>query len=263
VIVRRTALIAMLVIAAAADAQPRATALAAVRIDENLGERVPTELWFSDAAGRRLQLGSLLDGERPTLLVLTYVRCRLLCSLVLHGTLDAVRAMPLALGRDYQLVIVSIDHKEEAASAAVRAAEIRARAGASQGLHYLVGAPRPIAALAASLGFRFAWDDRTEQFAHPAVIFVLGRDATITRYLHGVRFDPVELARSLRCADSPLQRSAAIGTAVMVCFRFDPAARAHRELIEAYLKIGAGVVMTILGSVVLVLFWWERRRRRS
>lgn len=248
-----------------AHSQPRPAALDRVAIDERIGERVPLDLWFSDAIGRRLQLRELFDpaNPRPVLLVLSYVRCRMLCSLVLHGATDAVAAMSMRSGRDYRFVVVSIDPREDAASAAARTRELKTRIGATGDVQYLVGAERPIQALADSLGFRFAWDDRTEQFAHPAVVFVLAPDGTITHYLHGVQFPPELVASALRGAAAGERGVAtAIAESVISCFRFDPAARAHREMIESYLATGAAVLTLTLGSSVLWLFLWERRRRR-
>jgi protein SCO1/2 len=251
---------------AAADGLPRPPALDRIGVDERVGERVPLEAWFSDAIGRRVQLGELFtpSERRPVLLVLSYVRCRMLCSLVLRGATDAIAAMPLVLGQDYRFVVVSIDPREDAASAAARGRELRTRMGErGDGLQYLVGAERPIRALAKSLGFRYAWDAGTEQFAHPAVVFVLTPDGTIARYVHGVQFEPGELAAALRgAANGERGIAASIGESVLGCFRFDPAARAHREMIESYLGIGAAALSLTLGLAVLWLFLWERRRRR-
>lgn len=249
----------------AAAEPPRPPQLREARIDERIGERIPLDLWFSDAVGRRLPLREVFSPEdrRPVLLVLSYVRCRMLCSLVLRGVTDAISELPPVPGLDYRFVIVSIDPREDAASAAARTRELLERTGPDVDLRYLVGAERPIRALADSLGFTYVWDDRTEQFAHPAVAFVLSPDGMIVQYLHGVQFAPATLARALRAASRGERGVAAmIGESVLGCFRFDPAARAHREMIERYLGIGAAVLMLALGSSVLWLFVWERRRRR-
>src|SRR5690606_16120183 len=89
-----------------AHSQPRPAVLEKISVEERIGERVPLDLWFSDAIGRRLQLRELFDAAdpRPVFLVLSYVRCKMLCSLVLHGATDAVAAMSLRAGRDYRFV---------------------------------------------------------------------------------------------------------------------------------------------------------------
>src|SRR5690606_20927243 len=113
---------------AAAEA-PRPRALEGVRVEERIGDKVPLELWFSDTTGRRIQLGALFRDGKPVLLVLAYVRCKMLCSLVLQGTTEAVRTLPLELGRDYRVVMVSIDPAEEAASAEAKRRELLRRSG--------------------------------------------------------------------------------------------------------------------------------------
>ena len=256
----------ILFVASAAVAEPgRPPPLRAVGVEEHVGTRIPLDLTFNDAAGRRIQLAELFGGGKPVLMVLAYMRCKMLCSLVLSATTEAVKAMPLELGRDYRLVTVGIDPTEDAASAAAKRDELLARAG-HPGEHdrwtYLVGADRAIHALADSLGFRYTWDPRTEQYAHPAVVFVLAPDGTIARYLQGVQLEPADLAAALGAAAAGRLSTLSIAETVLSCFHYDPAARAHREAIARYLQIGGAAICLLLGGTVLGLFRWERRRRR-
>jgi protein SCO1/2 len=258
--------LALLVVASTAAADPgRPPPLRGVGVDEHVGTRIPLDLTFNDAAGRRIQLGALFADRKPVVMVLAYMRCKMLCSLVLHETTEAVKQMPLELGRDYHVVTVGIDPSEDTASAAVKRDELLARAGhpgRPELWTYLVGADHAIHALADSLGFRYTWDPRTEQYAHPAVVFVLTPDGTISRYLEGIHLDPAELAGALRDASGGRLSTASIAETVLSCFHFDPAARAHREQIDRYLKIGGSVICLLLGGTVVGLLVWERRRGR-
>lgn len=249
---------------AAADL-PRPRQLAGAKVEQHLGDRIPLDLHFVSTEGRRVTLGSLFDGKRPVLLVLTYVRCKMLCSLVLRGTIDVVRKASLELGRDYRVASVSIDPTEDAASGAARKRDILGQIG--KGPHadwtYLIGAEKPIRALADSLGFRYTYDEHTEQFAHPAVIFVLTPDGRIARYMYGFQYEPTVVAAALRAAAAGQVFTESIPETVLGCFRFDPALRAHREMIQTYLEIGGTAVMLALLSSISLLFLWERRRRRS
>ena len=257
----------ILFVASAAVAEPsRPPPLRGVGVEEHVGARIPLDLTFNDAAGRRIQLAALFGDGKPVVMVLAYMRCKMLCSLVLAATTEAVKAMPLELGRDYRVVTVGIDPTEDTASAAARRDELLARAG-HPGEHdrwtYLVGADHAIHALADSLGFRYTWDPRTEQYAHPAVVFVLAPDGTIARYLHGVQLAPGDLAGALGAAAAGRLETRSIAEAVLSCFHYDPAARAHREAIARYLQIGGAAICLLLGGSVLVLFRWERRRGRQ
>jgi protein SCO1/2 len=184
---------------------------------------------------------------------------------VLHATTEAVRAMPLEPGRDYRLVTVSIDPSDDAAAAAARRDELLrriGRAGERDRWTFLIGAERPIRALAGALGFRYAWDPATEQFAHPAVVFVLGPDGTIARYLQGVALDPHEFAAAIRLAAGGRAAPTSIAQDVLSCFHFDPSGRAHREAIRRYLQLGGAAICLSLTAAILLLFAWERRRAR-
>lgn len=251
--------LAMLVARAQAE-PPRPPVLQRVGLDTRAGNQVPPELWFSSTEGRRVQLGELFDGERPVLLVLTYVRCKMLCSLVLRGTIDVVRAMKPKLGRDYRVVMVSIDPSEDLASAAARNRDIAGQLTQAEGWTYLVGAERSIHALAASLGFRYALDPQTDQFAHPAVLFVLTPTGTISSFVPGTQFDPKQITTALSIAKLGGIASTPGAETVLSCFMFDPALRAHRDLIERYLKIGGAVVFLLLAGMVGLLVRWERKR---
>jgi protein SCO1/2 len=268
---RRHSLALLLALAAAAApaaalAQPaRPPVLRGVGVDDHTGARIPLDLLFTDAAGRRLELAELFGGDRPVVLVLAYLRCKMLCSVVLQAITEVVRAMPLEVGRDYRLVTVSIDPSDEAAAAAVRRDTLLqriGRAGEPDRWTFLIGAERPIGALADRLGFRYAWDPRTEQFAHPAAVFVLAPDGTIARTLQGVGMDPIELAAAIRLAAAGGSAPGSIEQAVLSCFHFDPAGRAHREAIRRYLQIGGAAICLSLAAALSLLFVRERRRRR-
>jgi protein SCO1/2 len=167
-----------LVVAAAIAASPE------LGIDEHVGAQVPLASRFTDTTGADVTLRDVLtpgDGK-PTLLVMAYARCKMLCSVVLRGVADGVKAGRLAPGRDFHLVVVSLDPREtpdEAARVQAALLERLGRTSDRRAWPYLVGAPEAVGALARSLGFRYAWDPRTEQYAHPAVVFVLTPDARI------------------------------------------------------------------------------------
>lgn len=265
--IRPALAVALMLAAAPAAAEPAPPpALQGVGIEDHAGARIPLDLPFTEVGTRRARLGDYFGDGKPALMVLAYVRCKMLCSLVLQATVDAVRAMPLEVGRDYRLITVSIDPDEEAAAAAQRRAELVGRIGhpdQPERWTYLVGAERPIRALADRLGFRYRWDPRTEQFAHPAVIFVIAPDGTIARTFQAISPSPGDLAAALRRAVSGPVVAESIAERVLSCFRFDPAELAHRALIDRYLQIGgASVLFVVAGSVASLLVWERRRRRR-
>jgi len=231
-----------------------------IGIDEHVGDRIPAGITLTDSSGRVTQLGELFDGHRPVVLVMAYARCRLLCSVVLHGIGDAIRTSRHTPGVDFLPVVVSLDPTETPDEAARRQATLVERIGKRDrsAWPYLVGDPISIAALASSLGFRYAWDPKTEQYAHPAVVFVLTGDGRIAEYVRGVTFDGLDAAID-RASRGALTR----GTAedLLRCFHFDPTARRYGSKIHLAFELGASTVLVGVIVFVLSLVIWERRRR--
>src|SRR6185312_12910216 len=114
-----------------------------VAIDQRLGEKVPLDLPFKDESGHRKTLGECTAGK-PTVLVLAYFRCPMLCTQVLNDLLRALRATPADVGSTFNVVVVSIDPREKPPLAALKKAsylEQYGRPGAEAGWHFLPGDP--------------------------------------------------------------------------------------------------------------------------
>jgi protein SCO1/2 len=252
---------------AIAAAPPSAPLLAgsesrlAIGLDEHVGGDVPRELTFTDTTGRRVALAAYLD-RGPVVLVLAYSRCRLLCSVVLRGLTEAMRASRHVPGRDFVPVIVSLDPGETTDEAARRQSTLLAQVGRSgdrAAWPYLVGDDTSIHRLAEALGFRYAWDDRTQQFAHPAVVFVLTRDGRIAEYVRGVVYEALDDAID-RASRSELTTSTARD--LLRCFHDDPARSRYEARLQLAFRIGAAIIFCALVALIAGLVGWERRRGR-
>lgn len=264
-------IIALCVVAAlgSAHAQPAPRAIAASGLDEHIGAQVPLDVPFTAAGLGEVTLRQLLDGKHPVLLVIAYARCTMLCSLVLRGVTEVARALPRTPGVDYKLVLIGLDDNETIDEARRKQASLLAGLGpvpeatpSPERWPYLVGPRASIDAVANALGFRYAWDARTEQYAHPAVIFALTPDGRVARYLHGVQFAPDDVSSALDdAAAGKLLTTAA--ASVLRCFRFDPAARRAGARAQLFLQIGAACMFLVLLGAITLLVRWERRREAA
>jgi protein SCO1/2 len=187
----------------------------------------------------------------------------MLCSVVLHGIADAVAHGRHVPGREYLPVIVGLDPDETPQTAAHRQdillAEI-GHAGARGAWPYLLGDDASIHALAAALGFRYAWDPQTKQYAHPAVVFVLTPDGRIAEYLRGVAYPTLDDAidRAARGALTPSTTQD-----LLSCFHFDPSLRRYGKQLELFLRLGGLLVIATLGALIAWLVVLDRRRTRG
>jgi protein SCO1/2 len=248
------ALAILALLAATAHAQPAPAALSQAGIDERIGSQVPLDTELTDTQLGPRHLRDVLDPTQPTILILAYARCTMLCSLVLRGAIDVARK----LDRNARLVVISLDPRETVEEARAKRDSLVSQLPRAH-VSYLVGTRERIDAITGAIGFRYAWDPRTEQYAHPAVLTVLSPDGRVARYLHGIQFDPTEVAAALDDAAAGRFLSSP-AAAVLRCFHFEPSARMDRARIESYFRIGAAslAIGTLVGLVVLI-----RRKRRS
>ena len=128
--------------------------------------------------------------------MLAYYECPNLCTLVLNAMLTSVQDFKFDAGKEFEIVVVSFDPRETPALAAQKKKAYTQRYGRPRdngGWHFLTGDEPAIARLAQSVGFRFAWDTQTQQYAHPSAIMVLTPEGKVSRYFAGIEYPPKEL----------------------------------------------------------------------
>jgi protein SCO1/2 len=228
-----------------------------VGFDQHLGATLPLDAAFRDAEGHTVRLGQYF-GTRPVVLVPGYYECPNLCGIVWRGFLESARQLGLDVGRDFDVVAVSIDPRETPQLAWQKQVAYRqayGRAGTANGWHFLTGTAATISQLAQAAGFRYVYDAELDQYAHAAGLVVATPEGTISRYLFGVRFDPTDLRLAL-VESSSGRIGSPVDQLLLLCYHYDPANGQYGLLIMNLLR-GAGLVTlaTLLGFVV-----WSRRR---
>jgi protein SCO1/2 len=231
-----------------------------VAIDQRLGEKVPLDLPFKDESGHRTTLGECTAGK-PTILVLAYFRCPMLCTEVLNGVLAAARSIPANAGDDFNIVVVSFDPREKAPLAALKKAayvQEYGRPSGDRGWHFLTGDPLAIATLADAVGFQYEYDPESEQYAHASGIIFLAPDGTISRYLLGIKFPSSDVRLALTEASAGKVGSPA-DRLILLCYRFDPATGRYTFSVLRIMRwVSAAAVLALIGMV-----GWLFRRGRS
>ena len=122
-------------------AQALIPALHDVGLDQKLNGQVPRDLTFVDEAGRDVRLGDYF-GTRPVVLVLAYYECPMLCTEVLNGLVGSLETLPFDAGKQFDVVVVSIDPGETPALATQKKQlylKRYGRPGAENAMHFLTG----------------------------------------------------------------------------------------------------------------------------
>jgi len=238
-----------------------------VDVVERLNERVPGDLRFVDAFENQVRLDEFLGHGKPVVLSLVYFDCPMLCSLVEKGLVKGLTESGLGLGKDYVALTVSMNPKDTPRVAAQAQAGYVGHLGNRQAATprdwaFLTGGETSIHALAGALGFKYRWDAPTQQYEHPAVIFVLTPDGRIARYLYGVEF----LARDLRLAvveASEGRVGTTLDRVLLKCFQYDPASRKYRVVATNFVRAGAFCVFLMLVTGLAILWRQEWKRKNA
>jgi protein SCO1/2 len=225
----KAALLAAL-LALAAPAHERA-----IDFDPHPGATVAGALAFREAA-----LGDYYGGA-PVVLVLGYLGCVNLCGTTLDGVSLALRATGLEPERDYRALFVSVDPRDE-----------KAPPGRRAGWHFLTGAAAA-AMLAKAVGFNYAYDAASGEFAHPAGFVVLTPHGEVARYFAGVRYDAADLRAAIADAKRG-QTQSAFERVLLLCFH-DPEGGRHTPTVMLALRLIMGALLLALG----VLAWRHLR----
>jgi protein SCO1/2 len=251
-----------------AAGQPKPTDVAPpvlqdVRIDERLGNKVPLDLPFVDWNGAPFAFRSAFDGKKPVVLALVYYNCPMLCGLVLSGMAKGMRENGLVLGKDFEAVTVSFDPAETPAQGAERRRGYLQSIGlpdAGRTWPFLVGTEQASRALADAVGFHYAKDAATGQWAHLAAIFVLAPDGTVSRYLYGIEYPPKDLRLALvEAADGRVGTS--LDRFLLTCYRYDPASRKYEPYAIGIMRAGGALALAGLVALIGTLVWRERKTR--
>jgi protein SCO1 len=232
-----------------------------VAIAQKLGEQVPLDLMFRDEQGKVVRLRELFGNGRPVLLNFVYYQCPMLCPMTLEGTVTSLAQLKFDIGRDFDVITVSIDPRDKPQTAAELKDKYVRRYGrlqAASGWHFLTGHDGAIKSLADSVGFQYAYDTSTSQFAHASVLIVLTPDGRMSRYFYGFEYKPRDLRLGIVEASG-----GTIGTAVdqflLLCFHYDPAVGKYSRNALALVRAGGVTTLAILGGFIVVMVRREKR----
>jgi len=226
-----------------------------VGIDQKLDQSIPLDIAFRDEHGNPVQLGQYF-GEKPVILSLVYYNCPMLCTQVLNGLESSLKLIPMDIGKQFNVVTVSVDPTERPVLAEAKQAlysGLYGRPGAADGWHFLTGDEQQIKRLANAVGFRYAYDPASKQFAHASAIMVLTPKGKISRYFYGIQYPSRDLRLGLVEASE-----GKIGTPVdqvlLFCYHYDASTGKYGLLISRLIQAAAAATVLAIAGLVLVLY---------
>jgi len=241
-----------------------------VGIDQKLNTQLPLDLTFRDESGKTVRLGDYF-GSKPVIVSLVYYRCPMLCEQVLNGMTAALNVLKFDVGKEFNIVTVSIDPTETPEMAAKKKEVFLhryQRPTAAQGWAYLTGDQANIARLAKAVGFRYVYDERTKQYAHASGIVVATPQGRLAQYYYGIEYSPKDLRLGLIEA-SQNKIGTVVDQLLLYCYHYDPETGHYGAIAMRIMRIGGALTVLLLGGFVITMLRREsqagtlRRARHS
>jgi protein SCO1/2 len=219
-----------------------------VGIDEKLGQSVPLDITLVDENGDRVVLRDILD--KPTLLTFNYFRCTGLCTPLLNGVAEMLQRIDLTPGKDFQVLSVSFDPRDNAELAGLKKQNYVKQLPPNfppAAWRFLTGDPISTKRFADAVGFKFA--KRGDDYVHAGAIMVLSPNGKVARYLYGVTFLPFDVKMAI--AEAAQGRTGPTITRFLkFCYSYDPAGRRYfvditrvAAVFTIVLALGFGIVV--------------------
>jgi protein SCO1 len=238
-------------------------------IIEKLGDRIPLDLVFDNTAGKPVKLGDyFFKDHRPVVLALVYFRCPMQCPLILSKLGKRFNELDKTIGEHFNVVVVSFD-PTEGADAASRQQLTSFNAynrdplpeNLSDSWAFLTGPAETSRKLAQAVGFPYRYLAYSGEYSHPAVIFVLTPDGTVSRYLYGVDF-PTDRLRMALLEASDGRIGSSWDRIILWCFHFDPTKGEYVLKAFRVMQVATVVMAVAVGSLLAAMWFWVERRRR-
>lgn len=219
---------------------------------QNLNAQIPLDKTFRDETGKQVTLQQYF-GEKPVLVEMVFFYCPMLCIEVLRGTFDGLKETPFKAGQDYEMLVISINPEEGPELAAEKKAEYLSDFGMkdqAEGIHFLTGDEKNIKPVAQAIGFGYAYDETTDQYAHPAGFVMATPEGKVARYMSGVIFEPKDLRLGfLESGQGKI--GSPLDLIVLKCYRYDGQTGKYTFAIMNVLRI-AGMITVILVGLLMV-----------
>ena len=246
-------------------ANQKAPILSKVGIAQRLNQQLPLSLTFTDDAGQHVPLATYF-GQKPAILALVYYQCPMLCSEELNGLTGALQMVDEVVGRDFNVIVVSIDPSEGTDLAAAKKRTYVKRYGhpeTAYGWHFMTGTQANIDALTSAVGFGYAkipWPDgKLTQFAHASAIQIVTPAGKLAQYYLGVEYSPKDLRLGLVEASNG-KIGSPVDNILTYCYHYDPGTNKHSLIVARVVQLGGLVTVVSLGGFMFVMFRRDYRQ---
>lgn len=229
--------------------------LKGVSIEEKIGQKINLKLQVKNENNELVPLAVFFKPHVPVILSPVYFSCPGLCNFHLNGLTEILKTLDWSPSKQFEILAFSFDAKENskenndlAGKKKQNYIKLYDRADTEKGWHFVTADQQTINELTNSVGFKFKWNEKVQEWSHASAAIVLSDDGTISRYLHGIQFETRDVKLALNEAANGKVGNI-MDSVMLYCFKYDR----HQS------KYGLQVfrVMQLAGAfTVLILALW-------
>lgn len=232
-----------------------------VKLDEQLGEIINLDTWFSDENSRRIKLESLFD--KPVVLLPVFFKCTAVCDFLQADLTNALNIVDPVPGKDFNVITLSFSDDENythAKTSKNNYNNLIKRDFPLENWYYLTGDKENIRKVTDSLGYYFIKKEK-DFYIHPSALIVLAKDGKIIRYLYGPDFLPFDLGMALSEAERGEPGISIKRGMLAFCFDYDPANKTY--VFKLFRITGTAILISLTGFIIFLIYPSKRKKNRN
>ena len=235
--------------------------LNSIDVENKLGEKVSGNIQVVTDKDELISLDSIFNKGTPTVLVMAYYQCPMLCSLVLNGLSKALSESNLLPGSDYTALTISIDSNEGPSLSKEKKANYINNyfneISSSDFWIFSTATQDNINQITKELGFNYSYDEKINQFAHPAIVYVLTEEGIISKQIFGIDPTSNDLKLSILSAQNN-NVSSIFDKILLYCYKYDPKGGNYTMIASNVMKVAGASTVLVMGT--FLSFFWIRER---
>lgn len=234
-----------------------------INVVEKLGDKIPLNVPVITSRGDTVSLSTYFNNGKSTVFVFAYYECPMLCTQVLNGLAESANKLNWQAKDRYQFLTLSINPREDATLAEKKRetyiAQVKDSTLKGQ-WEFLTATQSAIDTLTRAMGFEYYYIPEKDQYAHPAVAYVISPKGVISRYLYGLKYEPKNLKLALLEA-SQGKIGTTLDRILLYCYHYDPNASSYVLFANNLMNIGAMLTLFILILFIARLMYKNRKRK--
>jgi protein SCO1/2 len=223
-----------------------------VGITEKIGETLDLSLMVTTEKGEVVPLSTFFTKHKPVILSPIYFNCPGLCNFHLNGLVETLQKVDWSPMSKFEVVAFSFDANENQGSreTALKKKQnylkLYDRKGTDEGWHFVTADAETVKKVTETVGFKFKWNETAKEWSHASAAIVISPEGKISRYLHGIMFEPRDVKLALNeAADGKV--GGIVDSAMLFCFKYDNHQSKYGLQVFQLMKIAGAITVLALG----------------